>query len=144
MIRALLFSICLHLVANENYEFAGKHFIASFLECDAKALSDVDGLMKAMDDAVVSCGATVLDKAYYVFPPNGVTVVYLLSESHASIHTYPEHGACFIDLFTCGNKPSAKIFDETLRAYLRPEKVEARYFLRQEKIDEIAYSIDQK
>jgi len=145
MMRILFFSICIQLVANEVHEFnelhefAGKHYIASFLDCDVNALSDLQGLMAAMDKAVFSCGATVLNKTYHVFPPDGLTAVYLLSESHASIHTYPEYGACFVDLFTCGEKPSAKIFDEVLRSYLRPAKVETRYFLRSQEIAELAY-----
>jgi S-adenosylmethionine decarboxylase len=38
------------------------------------------------------------------FEPQGVTVLALLSESHASIHTYPEVGAMFVDVFTCGDR----------------------------------------
>jgi S-adenosylmethionine decarboxylase len=38
------------------------------------------------------------------FKPQGVTVLALLSESHASIHTYPEVGAAFVDVFTCGTR----------------------------------------
>jgi S-adenosylmethionine decarboxylase proenzyme len=34
--------------------------------------------------------------------PHGVTVVAMLAESHASVHTYPELGASFVDVFTCG------------------------------------------
>ncbi len=29
-------------------------------------------------------------------------MLYLLSESHFSIHTWPEHGACAIDFYHCG------------------------------------------
>ena len=35
--------------------------------------------------------------------PQGVTVVAGISESHLTIHTWPEHGAALIDLFTCGD-----------------------------------------
>ena len=59
------------LRAEEVHEFAGKHFIASYLHCDEHAISDVDGLLAAMEKAVNNSGATVLDKSYYVFPPNG-------------------------------------------------------------------------
>jgi S-adenosylmethionine decarboxylase len=38
------------------------------------------------------------------FEPQGVTVLALLSESHASIHTYPEVGSVFVDVFTCGTR----------------------------------------
>ena len=124
----------------EVYKFAGKHFVASYLNCDEKAISDVEGLLEAMDKAVGASRATILDKSSYVFPPNGLTVVYLLSESHASLHTYPEFGACFVDLFTCGDTCSAEEFDAALRIYLKPKEVNARYFFRNEETHEIPLS----
>ncbi len=126
---------------DEVHQFSGKHFVASYLHCDPKAISDVQRLLEAMDGAVVSSGATVLDRCAHIFPPDGLTVVYLLSESHASLHTYPEFGACFVDLFTCGDNCSAEEFDAILRSYLKPEEVNARYFLRNEHLEEIPLSV---
>ncbi len=126
--------------AESEYIFKGKHFVASYMECDERALADLGELILAMDEAVRSSGATILDKTPYVFPPNGLTIVYLLSESHASLHTYPEHSACFVDLFTCGNICSAEKFDEMMRQYLKPKVVNARLFLRDEAIEEIPFS----
>lgn len=121
---------------SESYEFAGKHFLASYLDCDPEALKNVDTLIAVMNQAVEASGATILDSNAYRFSPEAVTVVYLLSESHASIHTYPEHGACFIDLFTCGEKCSSKEFDRVLRDYLKPKEVDARLFLRSHTTEE--------
>jgi S-adenosylmethionine decarboxylase len=138
-----LFLVLLSLFGNflfsEDYLFKGKHFIASYLHCDLKALCDLDSLIHAMDHAVLGSGATILEKTPYVFPPNGLTMVYLLSESHASIHTYPEHGACFVDLFTCGDICSAEEFDKTLRIYLSPKTVKAHLFSRDEDLQELPY-----
>ncbi|MBI3236925.1 MAG: adenosylmethionine decarboxylase [Chlamydiales bacterium] len=120
----------------EIYHFKGIHFLASYCDCDCDALSDIEGLKQAMIDATKKCGATILDQCSYIFPPDGLTMVILLSESHASIHTYPEHGACFIDLFTCGERCSAEKFHEALSGYLKPKKVEKKIFLRKEAIEE--------
>lgn len=121
----------------EEYKFSGKHFIASYLDCDLQALADVNRLIEAMDTAVTISGATVLNQANYVFPPDGLTIVYLLSESHASLHTYPEHRACFVDLFTCGDQCSSEKFDRFLQNYLQPKKVNSRLFIRNENLEEI-------
>ena len=121
-----------------QYDFAGKHFVASYLECDEAAIGNVDALRQAMDEAVAASGATILDSSYFIFEPNGITLVYLLSESHASIHTYPEHGACFVDLFTCGNHCSAENFDQSLKNYLKPQQVSSRFLLRGEEVVEVA------
>jgi S-adenosylmethionine decarboxylase len=118
----------------ESYQFKGTHFVASYTECDMDALSDVENLYSAMQEAAKKSGATILQSAHYVFPPNGFTMVILLSESHASIHTYPEHQSCFIDLFTCGDKCSHETFDAYLQSYLKPKSVDKTVLSRGEKI----------
>ena len=120
-----------------THEFSGTHFLASYLECDLCALTDLPSLQEALNKAVAASGATILKQTSHIFAPDGWTAVYLLSESHASIHTYPECGACFVDLFTCGNNCSSKAFDQALRAYLQPKTVNARVFLRNSSIQEI-------
>ena len=139
MIRKALVVFCVFSLFSEEYVFRGKHFIATYSECDLGALSNLEGLIDAMDKAVVASGATILDKTPYVFPPNGLTIVYLLSESHGSLHTYPEHGSCFVDLFTCGDRCSAEKFHETLCQYLQPKAVQASLFLRDESVQQIPF-----
>ncbi|MEV6136466.1 adenosylmethionine decarboxylase [Nocardia sp. NPDC051990] len=85
-------------------EFLGRHVIAEFEGVDSHRLDDEDLLCTLLTDSVTRAGATVLDIASKRFVPQGVTVVLLLSESHASIHTYPEIGAAFVDVFTCGER----------------------------------------
>jgi S-adenosylmethionine/arginine decarboxylase-like enzyme len=60
-----------------------------------------------------------------------------LSESHASIHTYPEHGKCFVDLFTCGDKCDHEVFNDALKAYLQPKKVAEMVLARDDEIKEL-------
>jgi len=142
MNRLFLFVLSLFgnfLFSEEDFAFRGKHFVASYLECDLKALCDLQGLIQAMDGAVCASGATILDQTPYVFAPNALTIVYLLSESHASLHTYPEHKACFVDLFTCGDTCSSERFDQAMREYLQPKLVNARLFLRHEDVHELPY-----
>ena len=51
----------------------------------------------------------VLGEAAHDFgqPPGAVTVILLLSTSHASVHTWPERGYVAIDVFTCGEELAA-------------------------------------
>jgi len=120
----------------ETHFFTGKHFLASYLDCDTNALSDVEGLLQAMEQAIRATGAKILNRTIHVFETSGCTAVYLLSESHASIHTYPEFGSCFVDLFTCGDNYFSHPFDQRLREYLKPQTVNARQFLRHSSIEE--------
>ena len=54
--------------------------------------------------AVTEAGATLCEVISHRFTPQGVTVLAMLAESHASVHTYPELGAVFVDVFTCGDE----------------------------------------
>jgi S-adenosylmethionine decarboxylase len=122
--------------AEEVYDFHGTHFLASYSDCDEEALKDIDSLREAMLLAAEESGATVLKSEDYTFPPDGFTMAILLSESHASIHTYPEHNACFVDLFTCGEHCSAKRFAAFLENYLKPKKIEKKLITRNEHIQD--------
>lgn len=106
------------------YDFEGRHFVASYKVCDQVALLNSTHLIQAMLEAAAASGAQVLNYQYYEFPGGGFTMVIMLSESHASIHTYPEFGACFVDLFTCGTTCSSSNFDRCLQAYLKPGQVD--------------------
>ncbi len=140
MLRILFLFLCVfaRLAAeNEDFEFRGKHFLASYLECDKEALMDTEALKKIMLEAVQKCGATMLDYTAYVFPGQGLTMVIMLSESHASIHTYPEHGACFVDLFTCGEKAKHEIFTEVLQEYLKAKKINHKAVIRHHGVEDL-------
>jgi len=112
----------------ETYEFTGIHFLASYSGCRTN-LSNVEQLKIELKRAVESSGATILGQIDHIFesqcfpPENGYTSVFVLSESHASIHTYPDKHACFVDLFTCGDKCSYVPFDSILKNYLQPSAV---------------------
>lgn len=120
----------------EECLFVGRHMLASYVGCDARALGDYDGLEQALRRAIPACGARFLNSVRHEFHPGGVTIVCLLSESHASIHTYPERRACFVDLFTCGDRCRAEKFEAVLRAYLKPAGRDVRILKRHMRTEE--------
>jgi len=107
-----------------GYNFCGTHFVASFRNCDRDRLTSVPYLLMAFEGATNSSFATILDRCVYRFPNDSVTAIFLLSESHASLHTYPEHNSCFVDLFTCGDACDWKPFLMIMKAYLNPDEIE--------------------
>lgn len=82
-------------------EFQGLHILGE-LEANEKILDDLHELSNLLSDSLADAEATVLKIVGKKFDPVGATVIAMLSESHASLHTYPEHGLAFFDLFTCG------------------------------------------
>lgn len=123
-----------------TYEFSGTHFLANYSDCEAGTLTNIERLRETMTEAVKLSGATILQMIDHVFTNEvdlenpGYTSIYLLSESHATIHTYPEVRSCFIDIFTCGTKCSYAKFDEYLRNYLQPRSVSLEVVKRDDKL----------
>ena len=48
---------------------------------------------------------TVGGLAHQFPPPGGVTLMYLLTESHLACHTYPEHALATFNLYCCRPRP---------------------------------------
>jgi S-adenosylmethionine decarboxylase len=84
--------------------FTGRHVLAELHGIDPGLLDDPARLGELLRAAVTEAGATVVDVVAKRFAPQGATVIALLAESHASVHTYPEHGSLFADVFTCGER----------------------------------------
>ena len=68
---------------------------------NGECLNDLYGLMRMLQSIVQACGLTVLNVSYHQFQPQGITILYLLSESHLSIHTWPEHQRFALDMYSC-------------------------------------------
>lgn len=109
------------------FDFKGKHYIASFIDCQVK---DLEVIKNGFQKAIEISGATILNKSEFVFENGGLTMVFLLSESHGSIHTYPEHNSLFIDFFTCGNKVNHELFHKTMFELFQPKKMKIQYINR--------------
>ncbi len=82
----------------------GKHYILNLYGCKFEDLDNLDLLLHLLIESAIICEATVLDKCYHKFQPQGVTAILLLAESHISIHTVPEKGEAYADVFTCSEK----------------------------------------
>lgn len=80
----------------------GKHCLLDLYGCPFSLLNDVDFIISILTEAAGICGATILNTASHKFEPYGVTAILLLSESHLSIHTWPEEGKAAADCYTCG------------------------------------------
>lgn len=87
-----------------NNKFIGIHVFGEFSGVDPELLNDPDKLCEYLSESVRISGATVLNSITHTFTPTGVTVLILLQESHAALHTYPGQECAFFDIFTCGTK----------------------------------------
>jgi S-adenosylmethionine decarboxylase len=76
--------------------------IAEYYRCDVGLLDDVGRLRHHMLTAAEHIGANVMSDTFNQFTPQGVSGTVVISESHLSIHTWPEFGYVAVDIYTCG------------------------------------------
>lgn len=81
----------------------GSHILIEAYDCDPKVLDDVELVEEVMVDAALKAGAEIREVAFHRFSPQGVSGVVVISESHLSVHTWPEVGYAAVDVFTCGD-----------------------------------------
>src|SRR5512141_3054641 len=112
----------------------GRHLLVTLAGCPRPLLDDAPAIERAVRRAAAATGAHVLQVISRQFEPHGVTVLALLAESHASLHTYPEAGVAFWDCFTCGAECDPQRSVPILIEALRPNAI------RQEEIARSAHS----
>lgn len=94
------------IVKESKFKAEGKHLLLNLSGCKSELLNDEQRILKILEEASRLVGSTKLGSISHKFKPQGVSAVLLLKESHISIHSYPEEGKAFLDVFTCGKKPN--------------------------------------
>jgi S-adenosylmethionine decarboxylase len=76
----------------------GLHLLSTF-SASAESLSNVATCHAVFDSLINTLGLTKVGEVYHAFPNGGYTAVVCLTESHVSIHTWPELGIATFDVF---------------------------------------------
>lgn len=86
----------------------GNHLILDFVntQVDLNNFEFLDGKLR---EILSKTSVTIEGAVHKIFQPQGLTILYLLSESHFSIHTWPEAGSCAIDFYHCGERSIANL-----------------------------------
>lgn len=113
-----------------EYSTFGRHVAVDTWGVEFELLNNSEWLQAQMVEAAEVCGATVMSVQAKQFEPQGATVLVLLSESHISIHTYPERGFAALDCYTCGETVDPQLAIEYLVSVLKPSKIHAVKIVR--------------
>ena len=86
-----------------------KHAIAMFWKCDVSRgdLNDISFLTMHFRNALDSCQTTIIKMDHHEFEPEGITIIAILADSHAILHTWPEESFVMVEIFTCGKRSSS-------------------------------------
>lgn len=82
----------------------GKHVILELYGCNGDLLDDPQFTEGTMRAAIKLAGMHLRQFSLEKFEPIGLTACAVLSESHMTLHTFPELGYCAADVFTCGQE----------------------------------------
>jgi len=70
--------------------------------CTPAKLQDRAAVLALLDRIVAAMDLHVVSTAVHVFPgAGGITALYLLAESHLTIHTFPETGTATLNAYCC-------------------------------------------
>ncbi|MEW6741437.1 MAG: adenosylmethionine decarboxylase [Planctomycetota bacterium] len=97
----------------------GRHLIVELYGCDVDRLDSVNTMRQHLLEAARIIGATVMGEVFHRFAPHGVSGTVVISESHLSVHTWPENGYVAIDIYTCGGldpRPGFRYLARALKA----------------------------
>lgn len=105
-----------HFKQHQGVVYAGDHLIIDLF--GAKYLDDREKMELALIEAVEASGATLLHIHLHKFGDGGgVSGAAILSESHITVHTWPERGYAAFDAFMCGIADPSKALDVFKRVF---------------------------
>ena len=81
----------------------------------SKWIKEVDPLIlkKFFLKQLKKAGFEIINISEHYFKPNGYTCLFLLSESHFAIHTFPEQGKTYIQISSCNKEMYIKFLINT-------------------------------
>ena len=86
----------------QEYASSGKHMICDFKGIkNLTLLNNIDDLKNMLKEVCKINDFNILKESEYQFFPIGISILFLLSESHLSVHTFPEKIHMSFDIYTC-------------------------------------------
>jgi len=91
----------------------GKHMICDLHNIgNIELLNSLSGIREVVDWICKEHSFPILGKLEHQFTPQGCSLVYLLSESHISVHTFPEKNYIAMDIYTCREYPNNDVYEK--------------------------------
>jgi len=100
----------------------GEHVLLELFDCDAEILNSKEKVGYILRRAADVAQAHVVGDFFHEFSPHGISGILVISESHFSIHTWPEYNYAAVDLFSCGDSLNMKGAVDYLKEGLKSKK----------------------
>ena len=97
----------------QEYESSGKHMICDFKGIqNLELLNSMSDLKDLLREICKTNDFNVLNEVEQQFVPIGCSILFLLSESHLSLHTFPEKTHMSFDIYTCRQYSDNSFYSE--------------------------------
>ena len=106
------------------------HTLVELHQCDASLLKRIAFVRKSLVDSVKKGGGTIVKTLFHEFSPWGVSGVVVITESHVTIHTWPEHQYAAVDIFSCSPKLDHEAISQALASCFQSKRSRTREFER--------------
>ncbi|MHA1448035.1 MAG: adenosylmethionine decarboxylase [Candidatus Hodarchaeales archaeon] len=115
---------------DNSEKYLGFHIIAEFYGVPKIRQLSVDEIEDMFTSSCQKADLSIVEMNTHRFYPHGVSVMAVLEESHASLHTWPENDYCSVDIFVCSGVEKGRKLLSLLEENLQPEKVKKSEFYR--------------
>lgn len=112
----------------------GLHILCEFETSSTPLLEDEVACKRFFDEVISSLNLCKVGEVYHRFTPGGFTAVVCLTESHLSIHTWPEFGKATFDVFLSNhsrdNSDRCRMIASKTLEYFQADKTQNREVVR--------------
>lgn len=105
-----------------------RHHVIEFEDCDARRSDDPARIGAALRRLCGEAALHVVRSAKHEFTPHGLTVLFVLRESHLAYSSWPERRYAVLDLFLCAATPGLAKATARLARSLGAKRIRARHF----------------
>ncbi|HEU4555450.1 MAG TPA: S-adenosylmethionine decarboxylase [Chitinophaga sp.] len=92
----------------------GLHLLATLYTQRQDLLNESSSWQQFIDEQVKEYDLRSVGHCTHNFPEGGFTAVHCLTESHISVHTWPEYGLCTCDVFLSNFRKNNDVITESI------------------------------
>ena len=107
-----------------------KHILFDLKDCPSELLDNEEHIRMSLYVAAKVSNSKLININAHKFKPQGVTGLAMLADSHISIHTWPEKGIAYCDIFTCGDHCQPELAVEYLSKWLSSTNTKSQCYER--------------
>jgi len=100
-----------------QHSFKGIHHIIDCFGCNNTKIDDQIFMRDLLINLCNKYSLCVLNFFVYKFHPCGLTTGVIISESHITVHTWPEDSYASLDVYTCSNYNQNNKHDTIQKTY---------------------------